>query len=161
LTLAAESSELDQQMSEVAAYFAGKLRGGHEVLFAEHLDRSKLDMSLASLHAVDEWLNVLLREKVDPNSEDSAETLVWAGAYVGEVIRACSARNYTWKRYEDYMSGQAESLRKLIPYTFGSQFVLASSSTKAMTLPLNKVVRYLAEGSENEIYFYASGECAK
>jgi hypothetical protein len=161
VTSAANRSLLDEQMAEVADYFAGKIRGDHEVLFADKLDRSKLDLSLASLHAVDAWLKVLLAAKVDPDSQAAAETLVWAGAYVGEVIRACSTRSFTWMRYDEYMADQEAKVRDMIPHTFGTQFMLASRTTKAMTLPLNKVVRFLAEGPENNLHYYAAGLCAE
>jgi len=153
-------SELDAQMSEVAAFFAGKVRGEHDVLFATALDRSKLDLSIESLKAVDEWLGVLAKNDVDPSSREAAETLVWTGAYVGEVIRACSGQKFTWKRYEDYMPDQPETIRKLIPYTFGTQFLLVTGE-KRVTMPLNRVGRFLAEGPEHELHVYVQGECSR
>lgn len=154
------TSELDEQMAEVAAFFSGKIRGDHDVLFADRLDRSKLNLSVESVRAVDSWLNVLLDARIDPNSEAASESLVWAGAYVGEVIRACSKRKYAWKRYQDYMPSQPKSIRNLFPYTFGSQFILVAPP-QGMTLPLNKVVRLLAEGPENNLHYYVAGECRR
>lgn len=48
----------------------------------------------------------------------------------------------------------------MIPHTFGMQFLLVSRSG-AMTMPINKVVRALEEGPENDLKFYASTECKK
>jgi hypothetical protein len=157
---AVAASELDEQMVEVAAFFSGKIQGDNDVLFASQLDRSKLDLSVESVRVVDSWLNVLLAHKVDPGSKEAAETLVWAGGYVGEVIRACAKRKYTWKRYEEYMPGQPEAIQKLFPRTFGTQFLLVADP-QGMTLPLNKVVRFLAEGPENNLHYYVSGECKR
>lgn len=156
----AVQSELDAQMKEVAEFFSGKIRGDHDVLFAKRLARDKLDLSVDSVRAVDEWVDVLRTHKVTSDSAEAAESLVWAGAYVGEVIRACAKKRYTWMRYADYMSDQPQNLRNLIPYTFGSQFMLVAA-TSGMTMPLNKVVRALEEGPENNLHFYVSAECKR
>lgn len=154
----ANDDMLNEQMEEVASFFAGRVRGDHDVLLAQQLDRSKLDFSLESLRAVDEWLSALREAGADSNDPQAAETVIWAGAYVGEVIRGCANRPYTWKRYEDYMASQPVSVRNLIPYAFGTQFVLTSGG-RGVTLPINKVGRFLEEGPENSLYFYAAGEC--
>jgi len=153
-------SILDQQMAEVAAFFSGTFQGSRDVLFAERLERSKLDLSLDSLSSVDNWLDVLYQAKVDPNSEEASESIIWAGAYVGEVIRANAKRSYTWMRYEDFMVTQPNNVRAMFPYSFGSQFLLVRGSG-GMTLPINKVGRFLDEGPENNVHFYASAECSR
>lgn len=152
------SNELDSQIAEVAEFFSGSLRGKTDVLFPEKLDRNRLNYSLDSLDIVSAWLSVLRKHGVHADSEEAAETIIWSGAYVGEVIKRCAKTPYVWLPYEEYMKTQKPSLRNLIPYSFGTQFVLAST-TGAMTLPINKVVRFLEEGPENDLRFYASGEC--
>jgi hypothetical protein len=147
-------SVLDDQMVEVADFFAGRKVGDTDVLVADRLRRSRLDFSLASLAAVDEWLETLASSCVALD-ERSAESVIWAGVYVGEVIRRNAKRQWRWMQYEEYMSTRPASEKNLIPYTFGSQFVLVASDSDAMTLPINKVVRRLAEGPEDNIQFYA------
>jgi hypothetical protein len=153
-------SVLDQQMAEVADFFAGKIVGDTDVLAAGLLRRDRLDFSLESLKAVDEWLLRLHSYRVDPNSEEAAETIIWTGAYVGEVIRRNARRTYRWMDYEEYMASQAESLRNVIPYCFGTQFILATDAA-VMTLPINKVGRWLDEGPENDLHYYASVEASR
>ena len=148
-------SELDEQMEEVAKFFAGQIKGAHDVQMASALDRSRLDFSLDSLRAVDRWLGHLHEAEADVSDPQTAESVVWAGAYVGEVIRRNSERQFGWLPYEAYMATQEEKLRRMIPYTFGTQFILADANG-GMTLPINKVWRWLDEGPENDLHFYAS-----
>jgi len=154
----ANNQELDGQISEAAEYFSGAISGDIDILLPTKLDRKRLDYSLESLDAVSAWLSELRATNINSQTEGVADSIIWSGAYVGEVIKRCAQEPYSWKRYEDYMATQNESLRNLIPYTFGTQFIL-SSKTGAMTLPINKVIRFLEEGPENDLHFYASAEC--
>ena len=153
----ASTQELDAQIAEAAAFFAGAIQGDEDVLLVDELDREKLDYSLQSLDVVSTWL-AALRARGTQTDDSSAASIVWAGAYVGEVIKRCAPESYRWSGYEQYMSTQEPGLRKMIPYTFGTQFVLVSNDG-AMTLPINKVVRFLEEGPENDLRFYATAEC--
>lgn len=155
----ASTQELDDQIAEAAAFFAGTIPGDEDVLVAAKLEREKLDYSLQSLDVVSTWLSAL-RARGTPVDDSSAASIVWAGAYVGEVIKRCAPEPYRWSSYEEYMSTQAPSLRKMLPYSFGTQFVLVSNGG-AMTLPINKVVRFLEEGPENDLRFYATAECKR
>ena len=155
-----ESDLLDEQMAEVADFFAGRHVGQRDVLLADRLDRARLDFSVASLHAVDGWLGHLRAAGVDANTAEAAESMMWAGAYLGEVIRMCAKRRYRWMRYADFMTTQPADVRRMFPKAFGTQFILASERM-AFTLPVNKVGRWLEEGPENNLHFYASAECAR
>jgi hypothetical protein len=150
-------SLLDEQMAEVADFFAGKRIGDTDVLAAANLQRKRLDFSVESLKAVDEWLARLHADGVEPSASEAAETIVWTGAYVGEVIRRNSSRAYRWMHYEEYMASQDTALQDVIPYSFGTQFVLTAGAG-VMTLPINKVGRWLDEGPQNDLHFYASAE---
>ena len=148
---------LNEQMSEVAAFYAGRIKGDHDVLLVKQLDRTKLDLTVGSLHAVDSWLGQLRDAGVRADNELAGESVIWAGAYVGEVLRRCAKRDYAWMHYDEYMAGQQDSLRTVFPMTFSTQFLLVSG--KGFTLPINKVVRYLEEGPENSVHFYVAAEC--
>jgi hypothetical protein len=155
-----DMSVLDEQMQEVADFFTGRIKGEHEILCPEALNRKALEFSLESLRVVDSWLERLYQEGADPGSQEAAESIVWSGAYVGEVIRRNATRRYRWMRYQEYMASQPEGPRKMIPYTFGTQFILTADGS-GMTLPINKVCRWLAEGPENNLQYYASAECGR
>jgi hypothetical protein len=48
-----------------------------------------------------------------------------------------------------------ENLRKIFPFSIGTRAILRGSGNN-MTLPLNKVIRFIAEGEEHNIQFYVS-----
>ena len=152
-------SILEDRIAEAADFFAGRIVGDSDVILAEALDRRRLDFSVESLRAVDEWLEQAWNAGVRL-SEETAETIIWAGAYLGEVIRRNAKRRYRWLPYEEYMESQSEEIREMIPYTFGTQFILAASDSE-MTLPINKVCRWLDEGPENNLHYYASAEISE
>lgn len=149
-------TELDAQMAEVADFFTGRFAGETDVVCRGALDRSALDYSLPSLRAVNRWL-VALSAELAGNDDLPGETVMWAGAYVGEVIRRSADQPYHWVRWVDYMATQAEGLRSVLPETFGTQFLLVADDG-AMTMPINKVCRFLDEGPENDLHFYAAAE---
>lgn len=152
---------LNQQLAEVAEIFAGTfkcaLEPERDLLLASELSRNKLNFSIESLHAVDQWLSALYSRKINVESDEAAESIIWCGAYIGEVIRRNSNNLYLWAAYTEYMDGRKDSLRSIIPYNFGTQFLLVTASGK-VTLPINKVCRWLDEGPENNIHFYAQAE---
>lgn len=87
---------LDSQIAEAGEFFSGKLRGDIDVVIPSKLDRKKLNYSLASLDSVSSWLNVIRSEGMNTNSEGMADSIIWTGAYVGEVIKRCAPELYMW-----------------------------------------------------------------
>lgn len=81
-------SSLDNIFHQFAQAFRGVVRNeGKEVAFVEELGRPDLDGSVASLLVVDRYLTTL-HARGDTIPEDAWHaTVLWGGAYVGEVIR--------------------------------------------------------------------------
>ena len=80
---------------------------------------------------------------------------------MGEVIKRHSSKKFKWMNYHDYMA-QSDQARKLeesgiLSYSASASIILVSSNS-AMTLPLNKIARFIYEGPENNVHFYATGE---
>ncbi len=128
---------------------------------ADKLDATKLDYSIESLKAIDEYLQPLYESSNSFDQNQVTNLIVWGGCYVGESIKRQSAKNFKWVNYHDYMA-QSEQARKLeesgiLSYGPGTSIILVSSDS-AMTLPLNKIARFIYEGPENNIHFYATGE---
>lgn len=125
------------------------------------LDASKLDYSIESLKAVDAYLQPLYESSNTLDQNQVTNLIVWGGCYVGESIKKHSSKGFKWMNYHDYMaqSPQAKKLEEsgLLSYGPGTSIILVSS-TGAMTLPLNKIARFIYEGPENNIHFYATGE---
>ena len=82
---------------------------------------------------------------------------MWCGAYIGEVIKLKQKDDYVWESYESYTDRNPE-VKEVLPCGFTTRTLLVSRSNgKAMTMPINKVFRFLTEGDEHNIYFYVEG----
>ena len=150
--------ELDSIFEEFAEAFAGRIRSElGEIASPSLLSRAQLDYSLNSLDEVDRYLGNLVARKVDLADQEYENTVLWGGAYAGEVIRRNAQLEYHWTPYEDFMATH-ENLRKVLPFGFTTRTLLCCVDG-AMTMPINKVARFLDEGPENSLRYYAGVEC--
>jgi hypothetical protein len=142
---------------EFALAFGGELESDREIAFPKKLDRDRLDFSLKSLKVLDAYLEVLYERR--DRLEDRAwhTTVLWGGAYLGEVIRRNAKREYNWVDYDEYMPHNPK-LRKMIPERTVATCAFLCTDT-GMTMPLNKIARFIEEGPENNTHYYGSVEC--
>lgn len=131
-----------------------EVEGG--LAFPDRIDRSALDYSLDSLHALDRYLDYLHAHAKWIEGQLYTNTILAAGCYLGEVIRRQAQVEYNWVNYADYFSRRPK-LAKLVPEGVGTGAVLVAA-TGAMTMPLNKIARYIGDGPENNTHFYAAAE---
>lgn len=141
---------------DFAGYFVAKTHRSESIAFPDRLDSRKLDYSFESLKAIDRYLEYVHRNKDRITDREEANTVVWGGCYIGEVIKKHSERKFHWENYHSYVARHPE-LKQLVGDGPGSM-VLLVDDRDAMTMPLNKVGRFIYEGPENNIHFYASGE---
>ncbi|WP_067699039.1 hypothetical protein [Nocardia jejuensis] len=152
---------INDVFAEFAAIFAGEIEATEEIVDADRLARERLDFSVESLEAVDEYL-AHLRE-VLPEEAGGAEwsrTILWGGAYLGEVMRRNSPRGLEWVDYDDFVTDFPETRALLGEERALEVCAFLTMGDGGFTLPINKVCRFLAEGPENSVRFYASVECA-
>lgn len=134
----------------------------NDIPFRATLNGKKLNYSVKSLKLVDRYLELLFEKKQPEKSSAEYENVViWCGAYIGEVIRRNAATEYHWIEYADYMKGKDENIQNAMPYMLATQALLYSAQLDFMTLPLNKVTRYLNEGKTHSVYHYANGDLIK
>jgi hypothetical protein len=127
-----------------------------KVAFQSSIPVAKMDYSVKSLQYLDEYLDLLRSRKLELVGQDYTNTVLAAGCYLGEVIRRNTERRYRWLNYNDYFPKHPK-IAALVPEGLGSAAVLADEGGR-MTMPLNKIIRYLEEGPENNTLFYAQGE---
>ncbi len=114
------------------------------------LDERKLDFSVESLKHLDEYLKVL--HAAPPHQEDLIGVALRCGAYVGEVIRKNSHNKMDWvafkeaAKYSEYVKGLGHSL--------GTAGILWTNP-ETMCFPLTKVCKFLENGNEDSVYFFA------
>ena len=133
---------------------ASDVEGG--LAFPDRIERELLDYSLDSLHAVDRYLDLLHSRVDDLPDQQYANTILATGSYLGEVIRRNAPVEYRWVNYADYFP-QHPQLMSMVPEGVGSGAVLVAVNGM-MTMPLNKIARYIHEGPENNTHFYATAE---
>lgn len=147
-------AELDNIFREFAAAFAGRVPDAKPICFAEELDRDELDLSLESLKLVDQYL-AYLHDHNDVLSDDELHsTILYGGAYVGEVIRHETDNHFRWIDYDDYMRDHGE-LRSLIPERNVATCAFLVNAAGTMSMPLNKIARFINEGDENSVHYFA------
>jgi hypothetical protein len=124
--------------------------------YPARIDVNGLDYSLESLHLVDRYLELVRQGRANLPQQTYTNTVLAAGCYLGETIRRNAPRKYTWTNYADYFPHHPK-LMAMVSEGLGSSAVLVSDSG-AMTMPINKIIRFLEEGPENNTHFYASAE---
>jgi hypothetical protein len=127
-----------------------------EVAFPDALNRERLDGSLKSLHEVDRYLEHLHENSASISPEEWHITLLRAGAYVGEVIRQKAPDGeFDWVDYNDYMADNPD-LRKMIPERNSATCAFLVRRGGGMSMPLNKIARFIDEGPDNSVHWFAT-----
>jgi hypothetical protein len=150
---------VDDDFEEFALAFTGEVQGDGEIAFPERLDQDRLDFSLPSLKVLDTYLDYLHRHRRHIDEDAWHLTVLRGGAYLGEVIRRNAKRKYHWVEYDQYVSRHPD-VRKMIPErSTATAALLCVPKSDVMTMPLNKIARFIEEGPENSTHYYASVEC--
>lgn len=153
--------ELNAIFREFALAFIGRLEGARgEIALPERLRRPDLDGTLDSLHVVDEYLAALHRARRRIEDDAWHKTVLWGGAYLGEVIRHETANRFDWIDYNEYMPRHPK-LHGIIPErTVATCAFLVLPNDDYMSMPLNKIARFIDEGPENNVHFFARSDVA-
>jgi hypothetical protein len=144
----------DQALSELGQMFASpELIADDPTPGSELLDPARLDFSLESLAFVDDYLEQMRNRKVDEEGDDYAKLVLRCGAYVGEVIlRNAQGTTFHWLDYKG-----AVKVNKSIA-DFGESLGSAAAlwdSEEGLWFPLSKVQKFLDNGREDSVQFFA------
>lgn len=153
-------SEINDTFHQFAAAFAGTHVDAEPICFPKNLARDQLDLSLASLKLVDKYLSFLHDNNEVLDDEKWHNTVMYGGAYVGEVIRRETQSHFEWIDYDDYMPSHPD-LRAMMPQRTTPTCAFLVDKHGAMSMPLNKVARFIDEGDENSVHFFAQCDIAK
>lgn len=152
---------VDDILVQYAEAFIGNMEGDGDIAYKNELRSNILNYSTESLHEVDRYLALVHTKRLDNKSIEYQNTVLWCGAYTGEVIKRNAPAGYHWLHYEEYMKNKEQQIKQLIPYLMGTHFMLADTDSTYVTMPVNKVIRAIEEGNENNIHFYAEGDIAR
>jgi hypothetical protein len=147
-------TDINDILNQFARAFVGTVTSDREIALPEALVRDDLDGTLESLHTVDRYLQELHthRHELTPLTWDT--TVLWCGAYVGEVIRHTREGDFTWIDYNDYVLRRPE-VKQLIPQRTVTTCALLIGPNHSMSMPLNKVARFIEDGPEHSVHFFA------
>jgi len=155
----------------MAARAADLVAGGLEHLpVPAFSDASKLDYTQDSLHKLDDYLmkfreplpkdttgHVIFNSSAFPlKTHESLSVFVcMIGGYTGEVMRRMSKRELSWISFEDLLRRDAK-MKGLI----GDKPSIATAYSLinchgASSFPLNKVVKFIANGLEDSLHFFS------
>jgi hypothetical protein len=150
----------DEALSELGQMFAlPEAVADDPTPGTELLDPSRLDFTVESLGFVDDYLDQMRKRNLEEGGDAYYKLVLRCGAYVGEVIR----RNATGKTYHwlDYKGGLQISKRIAdFGESLGSAAILWDSAT-GLTFPLGKVQKFLDNGREDSVQFFAQAILAK
>ena len=120
----------------------------------ELLDEGKMDFSVESLKHLDEYLQAI--HVAPPQGKDLGGVVLRCGAYVGEVIRKNSPNKWNWvafgeaAKHSNYVKGLGDSM--------GTAAILWSDP-KNICFPLAKICKFIENGNEESVYFFARVIC--
>ena len=140
----------DQALRELSQMF---FQDSEEPTFGvEQLSADGLSYSIDSLAEINKYLD---RVRVDPRIQSVWNQVVLrCGAYVGEVIRQNSAtQEYHWLDFKNATKIDQQTFEAL-GYTIGTAAVLYKAPS-SFCFPLAKVEKYLLNGSEDDVQFFA------
>jgi len=119
---------------------------------SDALDVSRFDFSMESLRAMDEHLEEMRTRQL--SDVDWSKFILRSGAYVGEVIRRFTPppKERHWLAYKDAAA--------LVPFVASLGMSIETAAVlwdgqDGVIFPLAKVGKYLKNGAEDSVKFYA------
>jgi hypothetical protein len=126
------------------------------VAYPHVLPRHLLDGNIESLHQVDSYLLHVHQHRDGLSDDEWSLTILRAGAYVGEVMRHAAPQGaFRWVDYDEYIPEHPE-MQSLLPERTTATCAFLVSPGGEMCMPLNKIARFIDEGAENSVHFFAA-----
>ncbi len=140
------------------------VEGDHLILLPNRLDKSGLDYSMESLHLIDRWLaDVHTINRLQGETGRAGETLmfdgrgdnsvVFAGLYMGQVIRAHSELPWAWERFDTFLTANPVFAEHYGRDPGLDTFVLVGPQGAAT--PINTALKRVLYGKEESVFFIA------
>lgn len=117
----------------------------------EFLIKSNLDFSFAILKSIDDYL-----EKVKNHAdfeENYLKIVLRTGAYVGQVIKKNSHKNFHWYDFKNSIKINQEIAQ--FDQSIATAALLIDRTNNEIIFPLAKVCKFIENGREDSLYFFA------
>lgn len=136
--------------------------GDRLILLPNRLDRSKLDYSMDSLLVIDRWLaDIHTINRLQSETGRAGEILVFdgrgdnsvmfAGLYLGQVIRANSELSWQWERFDTFLTANPVFAEHYGRDPGLDTFVLVGPQGAAT--PINTALKRVLYGKEESVHF--------
>ena len=143
----------DEALRELAQMFVSpELVSDDPTPGMELLDTSRLDFTVESLALIDDYLDKMRQQQLD--DEGYGKLVLRCGAYVGEVVlRNAKDTTYHWLDYE----GALKINKSIADFgeNLGTAAALWNSGTDLTIFPIGKVMKFLDNGREDSVQFFA------
>ena len=117
----------------------------------DFLLNANLEFSLESLKKIDDYLEKI---KSHPEFENNYSKIVLrVGAYVGQVIKLNSKKNFHWYDFENSIKINREL--EQFGESIATVALLIDKDNDETLFPLAKVCKFLENGREDSVYFFA------
>ena len=138
--------------------------GDQLLLLPNRLDKSELDYSLESLRVIDRWLaDIHTINRLQSGVGTAGESLVFdgrgdnsvvfAGLYMGQVVRAHSDLPWHWQSFETFLSANPVFAEHYGRDAGLDGFMLVGPQGAAT--PINTALKRVVHGKEESVFFIA------
>ena len=135
------------------------------LLQPDALDKDKLDFSMESLTAIDSWLNAIYEanrlEAVDSVVGETFmldgrgdNSVIFAGLYLGEVIRQNAEQDWSWQPFDVFMSNNPAHAEYFGPSAGFDEYVLVSN--QGVATPINAALKRVLNGPIDSVHYIAT-----
>lgn len=150
-----------EDIDDVLARFLD-VEGDRLILLPNRLQKSDLDYSIESLKLIDGWLaDIHTINKLQSEAGKAGEILVFdgrgdnsvifAGLYLGQVIRANSTLDWQWQRFDTFLAANPVYAEHYGRDPGLDSFVLVGPQGAAT--PINTALKRILYGKEESVHF--------
>ncbi|MBS3175599.1 hypothetical protein J4440_06990 [Candidatus Woesearchaeota archaeon] len=143
---------VNEVLSSISLFFVDGNIPDKDIPYAEKLDRSKLDFSVASLRYVDEYLKIVRKKKL--NDRQKALICLRCGTYCGEVIRK-NTFDLEWITYEQEILLENYMGKFKVKKDPIYSYFLYGKHAKSLSQPIQKVIKFFENGEGDSLEFFA------
>lgn len=154
---AAETTDID---AALLTYLSPE--GDDLILLPNRLDKSALDYSVESLKEIDRWLaDVHTVNRLQAGEGQAGELLMmdgrgdnsvmFAGLYLGEVIRANSSLTWNWERFDRFLAANPAFAEHYGVDPGFDTFVLVGP--QGVATPINTALKRVVQGKEESVHY--------
>ncbi|MGB3624189.1 MAG: hypothetical protein WA989_00075 [Henriciella sp.] len=140
-------------------------QGDTLILLPNRLERQQLDFSLESLKVMDRWLkDIHTINRLQAETGRAGEALIsdgrgdnsvmFAGLYLGEVIRANSDLSWQWERFDHFIAANPYFVEHYGLDAGLDSFVLVGP--QGVATPINTALKRVLFGKEESLHFIGS-----